>query len=166
MKILIHLLAFFLISLSQAAYSQCDAPCQMQRELDEYTAKQSNDLVAYKRERQRYIDSLKNAQTILKIESARIELTTDYKAIGEAQAQLQHQKDSTAALERERLTVAIAKLNREFEQRLVKLDANLSVAKVQLESKFRFKWQGLPQSVLQSCVGSCPSLFKIMQQSE
>jgi putative IMPACT (imprinted ancient) family translation regulator len=138
----------------------------MQRELDEFTAKQSNDLGTYKRERQRYIDSLKNAQTIAKIESAKIELTVDYKAMGEAQAHLQQQKDSTTAFERELLAVAIAKLNRESEQRLAKLEANLSVAKVQVESKFRFKWQGLSQSTLQSCVGACPSLFKIMQQSE
>jgi predicted metal-dependent hydrolase len=151
---------------TQIGYGQCDIPCQMQRELDEFTAQRTSDIATYKRERQRYIDSLKNAQTVTKIESAKIELMTDYKIMSEAQARLQQQKDSIVALERETLTIIVAKLNREFEQRLVKLDANLSVAKAQIESKFRFKWQGLPQSVLQSCVGACPSLFKIMQQSE
>jgi hypothetical protein len=142
--------------------AQCDVPCQMQRELDEFTAAQTAQTAAYARERQRYIDSLKTATVRTKTEAARLELTADYRTLTTATAQVDAQQDSVAAAEREALAIAIAKLKRASEQRIAAAQRQATEVKATHEAAFRFKWSALPPSVVQSCVGACPSLLKIL----
>jgi hypothetical protein len=163
MKKALLLFASVWFSITCAA-QDCDAPCQMQKELDEFAARQAYESAKYRRERQRYIDSLKSVQIQTSTSRAKMELESDYKTTIQLIAQLESKRDSVLNAKKLEMELIFARLNSELRQLEASENRQLTVVKAQIESKFRFKWQELPQSVIQSCVRNCPSLLSILQQ--